>query len=99
MKKKVTTDVSEQAGCSAVGKKATTLSSPPTKQCNSSTERHTQIHMNSTQCVVYIIAPNAVEKNHAKRAGDKKTPIQKAPVGTKEDGMARKIQTCFRGYR
>jgi Skp family chaperone for outer membrane proteins len=72
MKKKVTTDVSEQAGCSAVGKKATTLSSPPTKQ---------------------------FEKNHAKRAGDKKTPIQKAPVGTKEDGMARKIQTCFRGYR
>ena len=99
-KKTVTAGASLQTGRGAVGKKSTTVAVPPTKQGNSSAEKCKGVHkFTQTQYTVasnIIIAPLTVEKNHAKMQGDKKKHI---PVITKEDVMARKIQTCFRGYR
>ena len=43
----------------------------------------------------------SVKKSAAvsKGVGDKKEVKQKVVVWSKEDGMARRIQTCYRGYR
>ena len=51
------------------------------------------------QCT--YINSNIAKKNPAvsEAVGDKKDAIQKMPVWTKEDGMAQRIQTCYRGYR
>ena len=98
MKKTMATGVPERAGHSAVGKKATTVLSPPTKLCKSTTERHTQIYLNR-YCLYLgtkIIAPHAVEKNHAKRVGHKETPIQKAPFWTNRSRASVPVWTMVR---